>query len=368
MSNFLNAANKLKSYSVKIGSVDLIPETIISLEISHSNKDVIVPGTLVIDDLYDIALLEDLNVIDVEVVYTDIYDKTFEKTFVILKISEFETSKNTKMLSIDLQDKFSYTLETSFYSKSFTGTAIDALKSYLEHLQLKEVLINDLTSIEEVVQFTIPQDQNNLISLQNEFRKLGCYFFQNRDSIVIKKLSEMDFSTLPLNGLYIQQTDNQLYKNIIHDIYVDQANKTNTPPKSRSLAFDIKSKKMVYMETGDPKLYKIDSNNDNYLQSENGQVDVYQTTLNFDQNEYNIREKFVSQNSCIIAVNGYIDNGVNQIYDLRIAGNKSSSKLIADGDLNLNGKWVSTKVVDKIVGDSLVQKITLNRSDKIGKK
>lgn len=122
------------------------------------------------------------------------------------------------------------------------------------------------------------------------------------------------------------------------------------------------------METGDPELYKIDSNNDNYLQSENGQVDVYQTTLNFDQNEYNIREKFVSQNSCIIAVNGYIDNGVNQIYNLQIAGNKSSSKLIADGDLNLNGKWVSTKVVDKIVGDSLVQKITLNRSDKIGKK
>jgi len=366
MSNFFNAANKLKSYSVTIGSTKLIPEVIISVELSYTNKSPKVDCTLIFDDLYEMNMQEDLKTAEVVIKYMDIFDEEVDKTFVILDVDELPTSKNNKILKMELQDKFSYVLSRSYKAKSFTGNPKTALEEYLTELGINDYHELDLTDNSDSFGFVIPGHQDNLTSFETELGKYGYYFYQTKDKIALKTIDELKPSSLEENGDFIQQTDNQLYKNIIHDIKAQHGKKSNTPPKTRAVAFDISIKKFVYEELNDMDEYSLNDDTAN-PQSEDGVRDVYQTTLNFDQTKYKMREQFLSQNQCEIAVNGYFKNDLNQIYNLKLAGNKSTADGLAKGNMVLGGKWISTKVVDKIVGDSMVQKITLNRADTVKK-
>jgi hypothetical protein len=366
-SNFFNVSNKLKSLSVSIGTVELVKEVIVSLELSYSNNSPVVECTLILDDLYEMNAQEDLKKSEVLIKYKDIFDAELEKKFVVLNVDEIHSTPNTKNLKIELQDKFSYTLSKSYLSKSFTSNPVLALEEYLVQLGINDYHELDFTKNTDSFGFTIPFHQDNLTSFMDEFDKYGYYFYQTKNKIVIKTISELQPSLLEENGVFIQQTDNQLYMNIIYDIYVKHGSKSNTPPKTRAVAYDISAKKVQYKELNNMDEYVLNDDTTN-MQELTGTRDYYQRVLNFDQTKHLMREDFFAQNQCIIAVSGYIKNDLHQIYELKLAGNKSTSKSITDGNAILSGKWVSTSVVDKIVGDSLVQKITLNRVDAVKKK
>ena len=76
-----------------------------------------------------------------------------------------------------------------------------------------------------------------------------------------------------------------------------------------------------------------------------------------------MKDAFLSRANIEIVVNGYAQNDLNQIYELQLKGNKSTSDGQSKGNLIIGGKYVSYKLIDKIVADTMVQKIMLYRAD-----
>lgn len=114
----LNAGNKLKSYSVKIGDIDLVKEVISSIEISFRNDVPVVLGRLVIDDLYDMNSQLVWRDVTVKVFYMDMFDKSVDIEFYITEIKEAYDDSFKKNYVLELQDKFSYTLGHSYLDRS----------------------------------------------------------------------------------------------------------------------------------------------------------------------------------------------------------------------------------------------------------
>ena len=365
MSSFFNVSNKLKDYSVTIGDKNIPKESLFSFEVSYTIHSPMLHGKLVFTDSFDLDMFLNWNDVSVKLKYTDTFDESVEKEFSIVNINEIDNGNKEKIFSIDIQDKFSYILSKSFKCKSFNSNPKDALLYYIDSLGLQDVK-TDFTTNNDKFNFVIPNYKNNLESFLFEFHKYGYYFYQNKDTLILKTIDEVSPNILPLNGEFIDQTDNQLYANFIYDIDVYQFNKNKTPPLTRACAYNIQKKKMNYAEFNSIEEYSINDDKTN-IQEQLNIKDLYQTHLDFNQNKNDMRESFFNQNQITIAVNGYSKNDLHQIYDINLKGNKSYIDGVTRGNVVIGGKYVSTKITDKIASDSMIQKITLNRVDRVKK-
>lgn len=355
-------SNKLKSYSLKIGDIELVHDAIISMEFSYKNDSPIVMGKILINDLYDMSQLVDWKSIDVQVLYVDMKSESTEKRFRITQIKEYEHSNYKKAFQLCVQDTFSYKLKHSFLSRGFNTSIINAFQQYLDYLDLND-FDTDFSSMTTTESFTVPKSMNNLDFFINKFKMNGYYLYQNQDSICVKSLSDLSVNSLPENdGLFTNETDNQYYKNRIIASRTHLNDRERVIPKTRSLAFDVNSKKFLYESNNDKTSLSLNDDIDD-IQDDVGFRDVYQQHLNFDEHNVMIRDSFLSQNGIELVVNGFKKNTLNQIYDVHLRGNVSTTETQMKGNIIMNGKYVSKRINDKIIGDSFIQKIHLERAD-----
>lgn len=368
MINVLNLTNTLNNHGVNIGGTDLIKEVIYSAEIMYTNNSPKVLCELTLLDLYALNMLLDWKDSLVKITYTDVFNESFEKEFKILNVKERISDENEKILTLELQDVFSYTLENSYTTKSFTGNVVDALTDFISELGLSNHDI-DFTTSDAELNFAVPLHMNNLEFFEKEIQKYGFVMYQTKDKIFLKSYDDLTPSLLEENDPgkpYLNATSNQMYKNRIHEILPQHNQRNNTPPISRGIAYDITKKKMVYEEANSIDELVLNTNTNN-LQETIGKRDLYQTHLNFDDLRLKMKNSFMEQHEMVIIVNGYYKNDLNQLYELELRGNKSTSDLHSMGDMILGGHWVSHKITDKIIGDKLIQKITLHRADMVKK-
>jgi hypothetical protein len=354
-------ANKLSDYSVKIGEINLIKECIISVEIIYDNSSPKILSSVIFDDLYDMNLQQEWNETTVQINYIDVFETQVQHDFIIVDIIEKYNNQNDKFFIIKLQDKFSYILEHSFLSKSFNTNIINAIEEYITELNLENYNY-DFSSLTENYNFIISKHIHNLESFQIELRKQGFSFYQTKNAIVIKSLTDLIPSSLPINGLYLNETDNQLYMNRIIELRNIFNRRNQTPPSTRAVAFDLSTKTIQSLESNDITDYILNTDITN-PQDTYGILDIYQIHLNFNQNKKEMKDRFLSRGNVEIVVNGYGKNDLNQIYELKLKGNKSTADLQSKGNQIINGKYISTHIIDKIVADTMIQKITLMRAD-----
>ncbi len=355
-----SASNKLNHYGITIGDIDLIKETIISVEIAYINSSPIITGTIIIDDLYDMNLQLEWDQTAIVIKYLDIFETQVQHEFVILNITEKYDDKNDKFFIIEVQDKFSYTLQHSFLSKSFSTNIISCISSYMTQLELTNT--QDFTTLDIKENFTIPQHINNLDAFQIELNKKGFAFYQTKTAVVIKSISDLKPSELTYNGLYMNETDNQLYMNRIIEMRNIFNNRRNVPDKTKALGYDFLTKSITTLESNDITDYVLNTDTTN-PQDTFGIKNLYQHHTDYAQNTKEMKDQFLSRADIQIVVNGYNKNDVNQIFELKLKGNKSTADGQSKGNQIINGKYISYGVIDKIVVDSLVQKINLSRVD-----
>lgn len=357
-----SAANKLNDYSIMIGDISIIKECIISAEIAYTNSSPKIQGTIIIDDLYDLNLQQDWNTISVEIMYIDIFETEVKRKFVILNITEKYDEKNDKLFVIKLQDEFSYVLEHSFLSKSFTGNIITCIEEYITKLKLTSYTTDFSSFSGDAEGFVIPNHINNLDAFMIELNRKGLAFYQTKDKVVIKSLTDLKPSSLPINGLYMNETDNQLYQNRITEIRNTFNNRELVPPSTRAVAFDPLTKVLIELESNEITDYQLNSDTMN-PQDSTGVRDVYQIHKDFNQNIKEMKDAFLSRGKIEMVVNGYAKNDLNQIYELALKGNKSTSVGQSSGNLIIGGKYISYKLIDKIIADTMIQLIHLHRAD-----
>lgn len=357
-----SAANKLESYSVKIGTIDLVVDTIISLEMCYKNNTPKVTGKLLIDDLYSLNLLVDWTTIDIEINYTDIKSQLMTKKFKPVLIEEFEHSNYKKAIQINLQDMFSYKLEHSFLSKGFSGTVSEALTAYMTKLELTETL-TEFTETELIENFVVPKNVNNLDFFIEKFSQQGYYFFQNRESVLLKSLSDLSIDSLEIKeDLFTNDTDNKYYKNRIIASKVNFNDRKSIGDKKRTVMFNNESKTIIYNNLNDKSEFSLNDNLSE-IQNTDGFEEITQQHLSENDHNKKIRDSLIKQNQLEIVVNGFSENKVNQVFNIFLKGNISTSETQILGNLTVSGKYISNIIIDKIVGDSFIQKIYLERSD-----
>lgn len=370
---FINPANKLKNFSVTItsekGETKLLKEVIASIDIHYSNDNPRVFAFIIFKDNYDLNILHDWKTSEITIEYLDVFDKTVTKKFKVLVPQEHVNEKKEKIYQLKLQDKFSYLLDRSFYSKSFTDSPLNALQKFIEFLELDELAgEKDFSNVPENYSFIVPRSMPNLKFFEKEFNKLGYKFYQNKKGICVKGYNDLLPSKLPENDPekpFIDVTDNQYYKNIIYDFVPEFNNIESTPPITRAFAYDITKKEIIY----DDSMNKIDdfilNTDDRNLQDLNMKAlnEVYQTHLNFNYYKMLMREHFMNQHIITIVTNGYEKNDLNQIYEIKLLGNKNTTESLSKGNVVVNGKYISYKITEKIIGENLLQKIVLKRAD-----
>lgn len=372
MSAIFNAANELKIYEVTIGGTKFTKELVLSFEMVYECHTPVIKGELLFKDLYDMNDQIDWNEAEVEVKFLDIFDQEVKRNFKILSIDEYLDEMFEKHTTLKLQDVVSYKISRCVKSKSFTGNIVTCLNAYLDDLKITEIE-RDFTNSDKEVNFVVPQNVNHLEWLMFELKKYGFTLYQSKTKIHLKSIADIVPSALPVNDQdkYLSGTDNQLYKNKIYELKPVFKNRTKTPRKIRAMAYDPLQKKMVTNVELGVELNKVEEyslNSDKFnLQDFEGEFDVYQTHLDFNETKMLNRDQFIDQQEMEIIVNGYVKNDVLQIYDLELVGIKASAPAQTKGNVIVGGKWMSTKVVDKIVYDNMVQKIILKRADMVVK-
>lgn len=363
MNSLFNAANKLKTYNVKINDNDIFSDYVLTFDIEYSNNTPVVNGKFVFKDMFDINQTVSWDEAIVSLSYIDLFEESFNKEFRVISVKEETNEKAEKLVEMKLQDTFSYTLQKSFVSKSFYSNPKEALIIYLKELNITDYEF-DLTENNEKFYFTIPENQNNLISFLQEFHKFGYCFYQTKNKICLKSVKDLEPKNLPLNDEedYVDVSANQLKYNLIRDIYSEHHDREKTPKTTRALAYNILTKRMEYSEFNNVDEYSLNDDQTN-IQDTIGRRDVYQTHLNFEQHKKEMKESFFKQNSTTIVINGYAKNDINQIYSLRLKGIKSNKESIDKGNVTIGGKYISVKVVDKIFLDFMIQQVVLQRAD-----
>jgi hypothetical protein len=94
-----------------------------------------------------------------------------------------------------------------------------------------------------------------------------------------------------------------------------------------------------------------------------GKRTITQPYLDFSLHRQILKNSFLKQSELEMAVNGFVKNDINQIYELVLKGNIGNSESEIKGNMINNGKYICNTIIDKILGDSFVQKIYLHRAD-----
>lgn len=355
--------------------IKLNMEEIITFEMKYTRNSPVICGVFIFRDLLDILGSIDIKQCSIEVYFNDHYNGNFLRRFKVLEMAEAYSQNRSKAYSLFLVDEISYALNNIFISKSFSGSRVEAFKMILQ-----EYKINDLISKNSLKSdFASDASQNNQSFVLStnmsfldffiaEFERIGYSFYQTRDGIYIKSYDDLLPGKLPeITDEFVQECSNQIYKNIILEVNnIPGSNAAALAnPNKKSYYFDENQKKMVpIVDTFDTLKGDLALNNDvRNLQSNSGTKAAFQNRADNAQHKNQIRESYLETFKVEIYVNGFVQNDINKIYNVQLQGHKGTVKTQIEGNVISSGKFVGLSVTDKIIGDKLIQRIVLGRSD-----
>ena len=364
INQLIHPGNKLDKYSITIGEIELIEESIYDVEIAFNGNSPIVYGKVLFHDLIDINSQLDWYNSNVIINYTDIFGENYEIEFVILNIKNHYSHKNDKVLELYLQDKLSFLLNKSYLSKGYSSNPITALSDYIEKLGFESSEIN-LSTILDNYNFVIPNNISNLNWFLFEFNKHGLKFYKDKNGLNIQSLDDLNPASLTNNGndIFTNQSPNQMYYKTIYDFLLEYNNRKKILPYIKTLGFNIETKTFDLNNTNNNSDYILNSNPFNLqeLYQNLGYQNIVQQHLNFDQHLLFLKDSYLKQAEMKIVTNGSITNDLYQIYELDFKGNQGSAESLNEGDNILNGKYISLGLSDKFLFGSYIQQIQLVR-------
>lgn len=350
-------------------------QEIISYDMAYTRNSPVLYGYFCFNDYHDVLTNVDIKNCSIEVYFNDLFNSSFLRRFKVLEMSEHYTATRSKIYMLFIMDEISYALSNIYVSKSFSGSRVSALKSIFEEYKIPALLSKtnlkmDFASDSGVqnTSFVLTTNMSVLDFFMAELQRVGYSFYQTRDGIYIKSYDDLLPSKLPeVQGEFTQETSNQLYKNIILEVQNSPGSNSvamNNPNK-KSFYFDETQKRMVVInDTFSSLKGDLSMNNDSRdLQENSGNKASFQNRADNAQHKNQIRERFLENFKIEMIVNGYMHNDINKIYSVQLQGHKGTAKTQIEGNIISSGKYVSLCVSDKLIGDKLIQKITLGRSD-----
>lgn len=368
----------LKFIQIKLLDADkkeyeVMNEEMLSFECCYKRHNTSIMGTLIVADKGDISNIINLKTAIAQVYFVDNFDEYVYRTFKIININESYNNKNCKVYSFKLRDEISYFLSNLYISKSFTGSRCSAMKEIVSEYSLESLLSTTKLVFETeddgiTGNLVLSKNVSVLEYFEKEFDRIGYSFFQNKKGLYIKNKDNLLPNSLPsIDGIFSQIATNQLYKNKIYEFKNIPAQKEelDKTPKQQSYYYDIAQKKMIPINDnidtlqGDLTMNK----NSTDFQETVGKKAKFQNRMDNSQQKNDIRERFLQASKSRIVVNGYVNNDINKIIEMELLGNKGNTNTQTEGNVVSGGKYIILSVIDKIIGDKMLQLIEVGRSD-----
>jgi len=348
-------------------------EEMMAFESCYKRHEPSIYGELVVVDKGDLSNIIDLKTCVAEVYIVDVFDEYIWRTFKIINISESYNNRNMKCYNFKLRDEISYFLDNLYISKSFTSSRSAAMSQIISEYSLSDLLSKTKLVLETeddgiMGNLVINKNLSVLDFFEKEFNRIGYSFFQNKRGLYIKNKDNLLPNSLPnIDGVFSQIATNQLYKNKIYEFSTAPAQKEelDKTPKQKSYYYDIKTKKMVPITDNIDSLQSDLTMNKNSadMQETVGFKAKFQNRTDSSQQKNDIRERYLRASTSKIVVNGYVNNDINKIIEMELLGNKGYAAAQTEGNVVSSGKYVTLSVIDKVIGDKMLQMIEVGRSD-----
>lgn len=392
--------NTILSYrSISIGGYTIPDDELLTYEVQHDFFTFAIIGRIVIKDSYDffnknIVKLD--NTTRIIISLCDFMGDIFYRTFRIVDSVAMPTNDRFKTYTIQFIDEISFILSNAYIGKGFTASPITAFETYMKELSIGTLIDKDKLSylVENKItdkmpshNFIVPQNTNVLDFFFNYFRRYNVRLWQDRKSIYINEVKPANLSVQTDKDkniiLYSNNTLNNEYMYKIHDFHQmgNPSGKTNeTLPIGKTYRFS-KDKKIVNTTInlndilGDlllnnknetaPKIQNAPTNAEtSTLQQTTGEKLGTQTADTLGGQIANLFDVYMQNNRMLAAVPGSFKySNVGRIVKVELKGNPLYPDTALEGDKVSSGKYFISAVSDRIIGDKLIQRLTLNRID-----
>ena len=354
-------------------SYKLTLEELMTFECKYERHNPSIYGSIIIADKGDLANIIDLKTCTVKVYFVDNFDEVLFRTFKIINIIESYNNRKAKIYTFSIRDDVSYFLDNLYISKSFAGSRVDALTEIINTYKLTNLLSSTKLKYEtenDNIKGNLVLNKNLSVLdfFEKEFNRIGFSFFQNKKGLYIKNKDNLLPNSLPLiSGVFSQIATNQLYKNRIYEFSNTPAQKAelDKTPKQNSYYYDIAQKKMIPITVNIDALeagLKMNKNSTD-MQETVGFKAKFQNRMDDSEQKNDIRERYLHASKSKLVVNGYINNDINKIIEMELLGNKGSANTQTEGNVVSSGKYIVLSVIDKIIGDKMLQLLEVGRSD-----
>jgi hypothetical protein len=314
---------------------------------------------------------------EIEIYYVDALKETYRQTFLLTDIQDNRATEPFKIFAtLKFIDKNIINWLNTFEAKGFEHNDVDKiLKYYIDKHKKDLVPKYELTADKckwgnetkpKETSHVVPNDRSLAVLIQRWEQEANFIFFQNRKNIVATHWSKV-LKKSPLEHPLKLNTPNEQYVSKIGDIQVKSADAL-----SSNIVIPNITEYYVDHLSGGKKQVKVELDFKRALEESgsigNTQVDWVKSN---DTKQVAIRtptsQKFIANyqkfiNNMIVMeviVPGWNKREIGEIVEVKM---ESHDNLTQDVDKNLSGKWLISKLTDKINQGFFSQKLTLTRS------
>lgn len=375
----LGDSTVLRNYSIEIDNFELIEDDIITLEIKQDFFNFGISGSLKIKDSFDVFNNGNIKFIKenkIKISFEDFLREKSSRYYYITKIRVIQHEDRYKILDISFIDEFTYILKNTYISKSFNKSTVSAFSDYLTHLGITDSLrgknislnINDTSDSKT---FVAPQDRNILDFFLYELKRDNIRIWQDYNSINISEVIPAQMSLKQIDDadvLYSNRTLNNDYIFKIHEYEeLNNQNYESLLTKPAELIYRYDTEKTIIKNTqnlvdifSELKLNSLDVSS---MQGNYKKIDT-QATFGTDKQKHELFDSYMSNNQLSIVVPGSFKyNNIGFIVNVELKGNPLFADTEHEQDVYSSGKYFVAKVLDRIIGGRLIQKMTLIRLD-----
>jgi hypothetical protein len=371
----------LRNIKIYIDDIFISEEDVVSIDFENTFNVVSIIGKIIIKDSINIYRLIDLNEsTKIKLDIIDNFGKIINRYFNITSVNIESWNADFRYLRLTFIDSLSFMLSTSYISKSFYDTPVNAILQIFDYLGVEKNILtpNNLLLLvkddNDKVNFIVPSDRSVLEFFMYLFRNYGCRFWQTIDGVIIGRylFNNLQERTESLNGTdtiikYTNNTSNHQNPFMIYDyrILTNQTLELNTKNPSQfnfnsfdGKMFDVTSIKLSDLYDG-LALGNQDLSNISFTF---GEKYTNTTSPSIYNQLLTIEDVYFKNTQLEIIVKGnFTANPLGHVVLVDLKGNPTIVQSDISGDTTYSGKYFVYRAQEKIIGDKHISKLTLVR-------
>jgi len=371
----------LRNIKIYIDDIFISEEDVVSIDFENTFNVVSIIGKIIIKDSINIYRLIDLNEsTKIKLDIIDNFGKIINRYFNITSVNIESWNADFRYLRLTFIDSLSFMLSTSYISKSFYDTPVNAILQIFDYLGVEKNILtpNNLLLLvkddNDKVNFIVPSDRSVLEFFMYLFRNYGCRFWQTIDGVIIGRylFNNLQERTESLNGTdtiikYTNNTSNHQNPFMIYDyrILTNQTLELNTKNPSQfnfnsfdGKMFDVTSIKLSDLYDG-LALGNQDLSNISFTF---GEKYTNTTSPSIYNQLLTIEDAYFKNTQLEIIVKGnFTANPLGHVVLVDLKGNPTIVQSDISGDTTYSGKYFVYRAQEKIIGDKHISKLTLVR-------